>query len=41
VNSFENPDQVVAKPISVPEIKDDTATMLLPPLSFTVLEVAL
>jgi alpha-N-arabinofuranosidase len=40
-NSFENPNQVVVVPIAAPEITDGCATILLPPLSFTVLEVAL
>jgi alpha-L-arabinofuranosidase len=40
-NSFENPNQVVAVPISAPAIKDGGATLVLPPLSFTALEVTL
>lgn len=38
-NSFENPNQVVAVPITAPEIKDGKTTMMVPPLSFTTLEV--
>ena len=40
-NSFENPEKITAVPIDAPEIKDNSATLLLPPLSFTALEVAL
>jgi len=38
-NSFENPNQVIAVSITAPEIKDGKTTMMLPPLSFTTLEV--
>jgi len=41
VNSFENPNQVVALSIAAPEIRDGSATLLLPPLSFTILDVVL
>ncbi len=40
-NSFDNPNQVIAIPIDAPDIKDGQATMMLPPLSFTAIEVAL
>lgn len=40
-NSFENPHQIVPVSITVPEVKDGASTVLLPPLSFTVLEVAM
>jgi len=40
-NSFENPNQVIAVAITPPDLKDSSATLVLPPLSFTVLEVAL
>lgn len=40
-NSFENPNQVIAVPIEVPAIKDGQTTMMLPPLSFTAIEVSL
>jgi len=38
-NSYEQPNRVVAAPIDAPAIEDGTATMVLPPLSFTVLDV--
>jgi alpha-N-arabinofuranosidase len=37
VNSWENPERVIAKAITIPTVEDDCATMTLPPLSFTVL----
>jgi alpha-N-arabinofuranosidase len=37
VNSWENPERVIAKAIAIPTVDDDCATMTLPPLSFTVL----
>lgn len=40
-NSFENPNQVLAVAVAVPEVRDGCATMTLPPLSFTALEVSL
>lgn len=40
-NSFENPNLITAIPIDTPDISDGTTTMMLPPLSFTALEVAL
>ncbi len=40
-NSFDNPNQVIAAPITAPEVKDCGTSLLLPPLSFTTLEVAL
>ncbi len=36
-NSWEEPNRLVAKAISVPEVQDGRATLSLPPLSFTVL----
>jgi len=41
VNSFENPNNITTKSIAAPDIKDGGIEMMLPPLSFTVLEVAL
>lgn len=41
VNSVEKPDQVIAVPISAPEIKDGGIEMLVPPLSFTALELSI
>lgn len=38
-NSYENPNQVVSVAIAAPEIKEGTISMMLPPLSFTTLEV--
>lgn len=38
-NSFENPNNIVTRPIAVPEIADQSAMLTLPPLSFTVIEV--
>jgi alpha-L-arabinofuranosidase len=40
-NSYENPNQVVAVKIAVPAISGQTTTLILPPLSFTAVEVAL
>ncbi len=40
-NTFENPAQITAVPVDAPEIAGSAATLLLPPLSFTALEVAL
>jgi alpha-N-arabinofuranosidase len=36
INSWESPEQLVAKPISSPAMETDRATVILPPLSFTV-----
>ncbi|MCI0712815.1 MAG: alpha-N-arabinofuranosidase, partial [Chloroflexi bacterium] len=41
VNSFENPNHVIAVPIDPPQVNDGCVTLLLPPLSFTVLDVRL
>jgi len=41
VNSFDNPNVVTAVVINAPDIRDGKTTMMLPPLSFTALEVAL
>ena len=38
VNTWESPDQLVAKAISAPKIEAGRATITLPPLSFTVLD---
>lgn len=40
-NSFDNPNVVKAVAIDAPDISDGKTTMMLPPLSFTALEVAL
>ena len=40
-NSFDNPNVIVAKPGDVPQLDGSTATLILPPLSFTAVEVAL
>lgn len=40
-NSFENPLTITAVSIDAPEIKDNAATLLLPPLSLTALDVVL
>ena len=39
-NTWENPNNLVAVPIDVPEVTDGVTTMSLPPLSFTVLETS-
>lgn len=41
INSFENPNTIVTKSIAAPAVQDGKAQLVLPPLSFTVLEVAL
>ncbi|MBK9122282.1 MAG: alpha-N-arabinofuranosidase [Chloroflexi bacterium] len=41
VNSFENPDVVVTKSIAAPAVQDGQSQLVLPPLSFTVLECGL
>ncbi len=41
VNSFDNPNQLVAVPIATPKVDDGSASMVLPPLSFTALELSL
>jgi alpha-N-arabinofuranosidase len=41
VNSFENPDAIVTKSIAAPTVQDGQTRLVLPPLSFTVVEVAL
>ncbi len=40
VNSFEHPYQIAAVSVQPPTISDDCAELILPPLSFTALEVA-
>ena len=40
-NSYENPNVVIAKPGDIPQLDGSTATLVLPPLSFTAVEVAL
>lgn len=40
VNSFENPDCIVARTTKVQDVSDGTVTLRLPPLSFTAIEVA-
>jgi len=37
INSWEEPNRLVANPISSPTVKDDQVSMQLPPLSFTVM----
>lgn len=37
VNTWESPDNLTARPITPPEVKDGRATISLPPLSFTAL----
>lgn len=41
VNTFDNPNEITMKSISPPDISNGTTTMMLPPLSFTVIEVEL
>jgi alpha-N-arabinofuranosidase len=41
VNSFENPNQIVANKVAVPTLDKDCTTLVLPPLSFTAVEVQL
>lgn len=40
-NTFEHPYQVVSQSVAVPPVVDDAVAILLPPLSFTVLELSL
>jgi alpha-N-arabinofuranosidase len=40
-NTYENPNQIIAVGVAAPQIKDGIATITLPPLSFTAIEVAL
>ena len=40
-NSYENPHLLVTKPLAPPTLAGSTATLRLPPLSFTVLQVSL
>ncbi len=40
-NTFENPNQVIARQIAVPTLSDKTATIVLPPLSFTAIDAAM
>ncbi len=40
-NSFENPNAVVTKTIAAPAVRDGESQLVLPPLSFTVLECTL
>src|SRR5690606_41395582 len=41
VNTFDDPDCIIARAIPAPDVADGTITLQLPPLSFTALEVAL
>jgi alpha-N-arabinofuranosidase len=41
VNSFENPEHIVARSTKTPAINDSTMALNLPPLSFTAIEVAM
>jgi alpha-N-arabinofuranosidase len=40
-NTYENPNQIIAVAVKAPTIQDGTTTLILPPLSFTAIEVAL
>ncbi|MBI1258180.1 MAG: alpha-N-arabinofuranosidase [Chloroflexi bacterium] len=40
-NSFENPNQIVATQVAAPKLDGQTASITLPPLSFTAVEVTL
>ena len=40
-NTYEDPNQIVATTVAAPAVKDSLATLVLPPLSLTVVEVAL
>jgi alpha-N-arabinofuranosidase len=39
VNTFENPNQVVARAVATPQVADGCAGIVVPPLSFTAVEV--
>jgi len=41
VNSFEDPQHIVANTIKIPDLDGDTVTLQIPPLSFTAIEVAI
>lgn len=41
LNTWENPNHLVAKPIALPRVSDGRATIQLPPLSFTALRLSL
>lgn len=41
VNTYEDPNQIIATTVAAPAVQDNMATLVLPPLSFTVVEVAL
>lgn len=38
VNTFENPNQIVSKPVDAPALDGKSATLVLPPLSFTAID---
>jgi alpha-L-arabinofuranosidase len=40
-NSYENPNQIVAVAVDAPQVSDGCASIMLPPLSFTAIEVSL
>ena len=40
-NSFENPSNIISRQVAAPAVSDGSATLLVPPLSFTAVEVAL
>ena len=40
-NTYEDPNQIIATSVAAPAVQDNSATLVLPPLSFTVVEVAL
>jgi alpha-N-arabinofuranosidase len=41
VNTYEDPNQIIATTVAAPAVQDNMATLVLPPLSFTVVEVTL
>lgn len=40
-NTYENPNQVVSKQVAAPSVSDGLATLVVPPLSFTTVELSL
>jgi alpha-L-arabinofuranosidase len=40
-NSFQSPEHIIARPITIPAVKEGNLTLQLPPLSFTAIEVAI
>jgi hypothetical protein len=41
VNSFDQPHQIKALPVEAPKLADKAATISLPPLSFTAVELTM